>query len=80
MNKISTIITYLNTFLAGVAIGISICLFPMVVNHSHPDKGNNPTNVVETLQAETNRATTTTYKVDWFKDSSNYIWDGWKIK
>jgi hypothetical protein len=20
------------------------------------------------------------YNLDWFKDSSNYIWDGWKIK
>lgn len=33
--------------------------------------GTNITNIVERAVNQ---------GVDWFKDSSNYIWDGWKIK
>ena len=86
MNKTVTIITYLNTFFVGVAIGILTCVFPIVVNHQHntqPINANNlviSTNLVENMTIETNRATTTTYKVDWFKDNSDYIWDGWKLR
>jgi thymidylate synthase len=37
------------------------------------------TNVVESVTNAVDRAKQQ-YNVDWFKDSSNYIWDGWKLR
>ena len=37
----------------------------------------NPTNSVPSSTNQVDRASPNT---SWFKDSSNYIWDGWKIK
>ena len=50
---------------------------------------NEPEPIVETHHSTTNnisqtnqtdRGKATYYGTEWFKDSSNYIWDGWKIK
>lgn len=48
-----------------------------------------PTNTVQIVEVKTNVVESVTnavdrakqqYNVDWFKDSSNYIWDGWKLR
>ena len=38
----------------------------------------NPTNSIP--QLSTNQVDRGNPNLNWFKDSSNYIWDGWKIK
>ena len=73
-----TIFTYAGGFLSGVATGIALCFFTPVVNSNIEEQTTNAV-VVATSPSETNRASTT-QNVDWFKDNSNYIWDGWKIK
>ena len=76
MNR--TIFTYFGGFLCGFATGIFLCFFTHRVNS--PDVEEHTTNsVLATSIAETNRASTIS-NADWFKDNSNYIWDGWKIK
>ncbi len=76
MNR--TIFTYVVGFFCGLATGISLCIFTPVVNSNIEEQSTNSV-VVATSISETNRVGTT-HNVDWFKDSSNYIWDGWKIK
>ena len=40
----------------------------------------NQTNDVHSATNTNDRGNNNTIKVDWFKDNSDYIWDGWKIK
>ena len=73
-------------FVSGMASGISICLL-VLSPYLHSLKSvcqvetSTPTNaIVETTCFETNRAIMGNQNVNWFKDNSNFIWDGWKIK
>ena len=60
------------------------CVFPTFLQSpSYPEIIQVQTNkvevVVENKETYTNRPAANP-NLDWFKDNSNYIWDGWKIK
>lgn len=40
----------------------------------------NPPSVFQEQTNSVDRAKNSQYNLDWFKQGSNYIWDGWKIK
>ena len=60
------------------------CVFPMFLKSpSYPEIIQVQTNKVEVSvddgETYTNRPVANP-NLDWFKDNSDYIWDGWKIK
>lgn len=57
------------------------CVFPTFHSSSSPETIQVQTNKVDVVVDETytNRPAANP-SLDWFKDNSNYIWDGWKIK
>ena len=67
-----------------MSLGIILqCTLPVFIGNSTP-----PievpvvvasTNEVEQVQSYTNRPPTKP-NVDWFKNGSDYIWDGWKLR
>ena len=74
-----SIFTHISAFLSGLSIGFALCFFaPHGISNIEVEQNTNSISVAIS-NSETNR-TTTTHNVDWFKDNSNYIWDGWKIK
>ena len=77
-NTIFTKLAYFGSgILVGIALELSLTLFPSKA----PVKTDSVCTTNAIVQVvETNRTSTTTQQVDWFKDNSNYIWDGWKIK
>lgn len=74
-----SIFTHISAFLSGLSIGFVLCTF-VPFKASTIEEQNTNTVSVAISNIETNRATSTSQNVDWFKDNSNYIWDGWKIK
>lgn len=76
----NTIFSKFLYFVAGVVIGAlleaTICL---PGSHTPPAVEHVSTNTLVQVVGETNRASQV-QQPDWFKDNSNYIWDGWKIK
>ena len=77
-----TILVRLACFLSGVSVGIMLSIFNYSTSQNAPSDEFVSTNaIVQVVEGvETNRATSASPQVDWFKDNSNYIWDGWKIK
>lgn len=77
-----TILERFTCFLSGLLVGIILSYFNCPEIHTtKPEEVVNTNAFVQVVDvAETNRASSTTPQVDWFKDNSNYIWDGWKIK
>jgi len=74
------ILTYLVSFVSGMATGLALSFTTSIKFLNTNEQSPTNSTVVAISNSETNRATKTTYNVDWFKDNSNYIWDGWKIK
>jgi hypothetical protein len=75
-----------------IAILAGTCIIPFLNTYT-PQTEIEENKPAITVQVETNAATNVTFNatnaldrgktsvnVDWFKDGSNYIWDGWKIK
>lgn len=79
--KNDTILVRLACFLSGVSVGIMLSIFNCSTPQDAPSDEFVSTNaIVQVEGAETNRASSASPQVDWFKDNSNYIWDSWKIK
>ena len=80
--KNDTMLVRLACFISGVAVGIMLSIFNYSTPQAAPSDEFVSTNAIVQVveEAETNRASSASPQVDWFKDNSNYIWDGWKIK
>ena len=74
-----SIFIHISAFLFGLSIGFALCTFVPFKASTIEEQTTNSVSV-SASNIETNRATSTSQNVDWFKDNSNYIWDGWKIK
>jgi len=84
------ILTHILSFMLGLASGVGLLHLVSIKSPSLPNETYTAinlvetnileTNILETNILETNRAGATKHNVEWFKDNSNYIWDGWKIK
>ena len=68
----------LTCFVSGIVIGLAIGVFAFPKVQEQGEVVH--TNAIVHVESETNRTSSSGHQVDWFKDSSNYIWDGWKIK
>lgn len=72
------------SFIGFFCVLAGACLIPFVTMEE-PNKVPEPPKqeiiVVSTNSIpETNAVDRASYNFDWFKNNSNYIWDGWKIK
>lgn len=74
-----------NSILAFAVAILGVCIIPFINPTPQENKVGQQEQVVETpatnsIQSATNTFDRSNSNLDWFKDSSNYIWDGWKIK
>ena len=74
------------SFMGFLCIVAGACLIPFVTmeqQNNDPEPPKQEIIVVSTNALQSTNAVDRAkpqYNVDWFKNNSNYIWDGWKIK
>ena len=74
------------TLLFGLVVGT--CVIPFVELDENKETTPEPVIIQQTNSIpsylertnQTDRGTTNNKNLDWFKNTSDYVWDGWKIK